>query len=90
MKETHQDKASPGERGRYDDENKRAKFVELAEKRVEKALSAIRVIGNLSNRNNYQYSEEDVKKIMSALTDEVKQVQTRFKETSGRKTGFKL
>ena len=90
MKETHQGKASPGERSRYDDENKRAKFVELAEKRVEKALSAIRVIGNLSNRNNYQYSEEDVKKIISALTDEVKQVQMRFKETSGRRTGFKL
>lgn len=90
MKETSQEKASLGERGRYNDENKRAKFVELAEKRVEKALGTIRVIGNLSNRNNYQYSDEDVRKIISALSDELKQVQMRFKETSGRKTGFKL
>ena len=40
----------------------RAKFVELAEKRVTRAIKDLRLISNLSNRSNYSYSEEDVQK----------------------------
>ena len=45
----------------------REKFVELAEKRVTKTLKDIRLIGNLSNKSNYSYSHEDVKKIYLTL-----------------------
>lgn len=57
---------------------KRDKFVSLAEKRVTKTIKDIRLIGNLSNKNNYSYEEKDVRKIISTLEDEVKTLKARF------------
>ena len=37
---------------------KEVKFVELANKRVNKAIKDIRLIANLGNKGNYSYSEE--------------------------------
>ena len=56
----------------------RDKFVELAEKRVTRALKDIKLIGNLSNRSNYAYTEQDVKKITSALKKAVDEMRARF------------
>lgn len=56
----------------------RGKFVELAEKRVNKAIKALRLIGNLSNRSNYKYADEDVRLIFGALDKELKQARERF------------
>lgn len=70
---------------------KREKFVLLAEKRVNNAINAIRVVGNLSNSNLYEYSEKDVAKIIHALKSELDNVHAKFKSggTKGRDT-FKL
>jgi len=43
------------------------KFVELAGKRVANAIKDIRLIGNLSNKSNYSYADEDVKKNHQSL-----------------------
>lgn len=59
-------------------EKDRAKFKALAEKRVTKALNCIRLIGNLSNRSNYVYSEADAQKICRALRAAVEEVRIRF------------
>lgn len=59
-------------------ENDRDKFVELAEKRVSRAIKDIRLIGNLSNKSNYSYTDEDVRKIIRALDAEVKKLKQRF------------
>jgi len=56
----------------------RAKFVELAEKRVVRAIKDIRLIGNLSNKSNYSYTDEDVRKIISTLDKEIKNLRHRF------------
>ncbi len=56
----------------------RKKFVELAEKRVSKALKDIKLIGNLSNRSNYQYEDQDVQKIIRALKRAVDECKSRF------------
>ena len=56
----------------------RERFVDLAEKRVARAIKDIRLIGNLSNRSNYTYTEEDVKKIISALNNELANMKRRF------------
>jgi hypothetical protein len=56
--------------------DKRKKFVELAEARVNKTINDIRLIGNLANKSAYDFDEEDVKKIFRALqkaTDAAKQ-----------------
>jgi len=56
----------------------REKFVDLAEKRVTKAIKALRLVGNLSNKSNYSYTQSDVKKIIGALDKEVKYLKQKF------------
>lgn len=69
----------------------REKFIELAEKRVSRAIKDIRLIGNLSNRSNYTYTQEDVRKIVKALKDEIDALKARFEATgSDSKPVFKL
>ena len=72
--------------------DKRIRFVELAQARVTKAAQMLRLIGNLSNNNNYAYSEDDVQKIMSALDAEIKLLRAKFQTSLSKKTKdeFKL
>jgi ABC-type Fe3+-hydroxamate transport system substrate-binding protein len=63
--------------------DKRAKFVELATKRVNKALDQLRLIGNLSNRAAYDFTEEDGRKIIKALQRELDALRARFVEGGG-------
>jgi arginine repressor len=63
---------------------KRDKFVELAQKRVTRTIRDIRLIGNLSNRNNYSYSASDVQKIAQALEQEVKNLKAKFTSDTGK------
>ena len=70
---------------------KNAKFRELAEKRTNKALEAIRLIGNLSNKQAYAYEDAEVRKIVRALRDAISEVEAKFGKSSSRGTGeFKL
>jgi len=63
-------------------EEDRKKFVELASKRVNRALKDLQLIGNLSNRSNYDYTDQDVAKIFKALSDEVTTCRKRFEQAS--------
>jgi hypothetical protein len=70
---------------------KRDKFRELAENRTNNALIAIGRIGNLSNRQLYEYDDAEVRKIVKALKDAVGEVEGRFASPKGRADGrFKL
>ena len=64
-------------------QNKRKKFLELANSRVNKTLSNIKLIGNLSRKNNYEYSEKDVRAIFSALEKELKSAKSLFNNGNG-------
>lgn len=72
------------------EESKRQKFVELAEKRVSNSIKSISLIGNLANKNNYIYYDDDVRKILKALQDQVKAVEARFKSSQSDDKVFKL
>jgi hypothetical protein len=63
--------------------DKRAKFIELANNRVTRAIKDMRLVGNLSNRSAYEYGEEDVKRILKALQKEVDVIRTRFSSGGG-------
>ena len=65
-------------------ETKRDKFVRLAERRTSVALRAIRLIGNLSNKNNYDYGPEDARKIAAALARGIDEMKRRFDSPGGR------
>ena len=72
------------------DEIKREAFIRVAEKRTEKIIEMIRLLGNCSSKNNYKYTQEDVDEIFSAIERELKNAQQKFKceESSDKK--FKL
>lgn len=61
----------------------REKFVKLCEKRVNKAIKDIRLIGNLSNKTNYKYDENDARKIVRVLQNELNDLKARFDTKSG-------
>lgn len=72
-------------------ESDREKFVRLATSRVNKALESIRIVGNLSNRSNYSYTEADIERIFRALQSELKVCRQRFStEALDEKLSFKL
>lgn len=60
----------------------RDKFIELAEKRVSRTIKDLRLIGNLANKTNYSYSEEDVKKIMTVLENGLRNLKKKFESSS--------
>ena len=66
------------------------KFLELAETRVNKVLEAMRLIGNLSNKRNYDYTDDQIKKIFLALEDQLKDLKNKFKTENKSSTKFKL
>ena len=71
--------------------DRRERFVALAEARTDKALNAIRLLGNLSNRSNYEYSETDVSQMLRALDNELRVLKLKFVDASrGRETSFRL
>lgn len=73
------------------EKEKRANFVRIAENRVSRAIKSIRVIGNLSNRSNYSYTDADVKAIISALQNEVTNLKNQFSTKKSSSTDhFKL
>lgn len=69
----------------------RERFVSLANKRVNAAILQLRLVGNLSNRKNYEYDAEDAKKIFRALQRELDDLKVRFKgEESDDSTIFSI
>ena len=66
-------------------ETKRDKFVRLAETRTNKIISMIKLLGNCSNTNIYEYSQDDVDKIFSAIESEVKEAKKKFEIVSHKK-----
>lgn len=71
-------------------ETKRERFVRIAGARTNKIISMIKLLSNCSNLGNYDYSDEDVKKIFNALEKELKIAKIRFSETNSKDEKFKL
>ncbi|HGG0584351.1 MULTISPECIES: hypothetical protein [Bacillus] len=66
------------------------KFEELGEKRMNEAIKKIRLIGNLANRNNYDYTDEHVKAIISTLESEIQLLKNKFRKEDNTEIEFKF
>ena len=55
------------------------KFTNMAEKRVNNLLKQIKLIGNLSNKASYSYTDEQIKKIFSTIRAELDTAHSKFK-----------
>lgn len=71
-------------------ETKRERFVRLAEARTNKILEMMRLLGNCSSKSNYEYTDEDVKQIFTALEKELKNTKNRFLGIEAKEERFTL
>ena len=59
-------------------ESKSERFVRLATPRVEKVLKSLRILGNCSDTNNYEYTKQQVDKMSIKLMKAFEQTITKF------------
>ena len=71
-------------------EAKDARFKRLAEKRVNVILDRLRLLGQLSDKRNYDYDDEQIAKIFKAVEGEVKAVKAKFRNGSSERKRFTL
>ena len=66
-------------------ETKRDKFVRLAEARTNKILDMIQLLGNCSNLGAYDYTQQDVDKIFTAIENELREAKKKFSKVDSKK-----
>ena len=71
-------------------ETKRERVVRIAEARTNKILEMMRLLGNCSSKGNYEYTEEDIKKIFGALERELKNTKNKFLGIDAKEERFTL
>lgn len=59
-------------------EHPRDRFKRLATQRTNIVLKRLKVLGNCSNRNIYEYDEHDIEKIFSEIDRKVKETKAKF------------
>jgi len=64
------------------------RFKRIATLRTNAVLDKLRILGNLSNRQMYNYSQEDINKIFSVINKQIKEVRAKF--NSRKEEKFKL
>jgi len=50
----------------------------------------LRLLGNLSNKNNYSYTEQDFKRIFGIVENELRLAKSRFLISLDKKKRFKI
>ncbi len=71
--------------------SKSQRFLRLAEARTNRVLNDLRLVGNLSNRSNYEYTEEEASNMIRAIEEEVSVLKNRFKAANAsRNRNFRL
>ena len=61
-----------------ENETKRERYVRIDEARINKIIDMLKLLGNCSSTSNYEYTEEDVKKIFAAIDSVKVGVVSRF------------
>lgn len=70
------------------EETKKERFKRLATMRTNAALEKLRLLGNLANKVNYDYDEEDIKKVFSAVESQLREIKLKF--SGNKKKEFRL
>ena len=65
--------------------SRRERFEFYREKRVRNAVEAIKLCQNMSNRNSYEYTEDEAKKIVKYLKEAIQELEHSFKKNTKNK-----
>ena len=71
-------------------DNRKTNFKRIAENRTNKIISMISLLGNLSNRSYYDYSEKEIELIFDAIQNELDKQRVKFQGKNSQKKRFEL
>ena len=64
---------------------KRKRFTDLAPIRVNNVLRHLRLVGNMTNKNNYDYQDDEFKKILKDIDDELSLIKSKLKAQDNKR-----
>lgn len=67
---------------------KRERFLKIATNRTNKILDDIRLLGNCSNENNYEYTVAEVEKMFNAIQESLNETKLKFGNSKKEKFKF--
>ena len=71
------------------EEERRDRFLRIAERRTKDILHMIRLLGNCSNKSAYSYNDDEVEQIFSVIQEQLDAARARF-EPRKREAEFRL
>lgn len=70
---------------------KRERFETIAAKRVQKIINDMNSLAKCANKNNYEYNDEDIKKMVKVLKQKIKNLEDFFfQHKNNNKNEFKF
>lgn len=69
-------------------ESKAERFLRLATKRVSSILKSLRILGNCSKRNNYEYTSEQIEKMFESLQIALNNTEAQFTPSKKEQESF--
>jgi len=72
------------------DNVKHDNFKRIAEKRTNKIIDMISLLGNLSNLSFYEYSQDEIDSIFDAIQAELDNQKSKFDDKGTKKKRFEL
>lgn len=70
-------------------EDRSQRFKRIATYRTNAIIDKLRLLGNLSNKVNYSYTDEEMKKIFTTIDSQLRIIKTKF-ATGKEKNKFTL
>lgn len=71
-------------------ETKSELFIRLGQKRVEKILKSLRILGNCSNRSNYEYTQEQVEAMFETIQQALNNNEAKFTPSKTEQEKFQF
>ena len=65
--------------------DKMKNFKKVASRRTQKIIDNLRLLSNCSNKNNYSYTDEDVRKIFKSIDEEIKICKAMYNKNKSKK-----
>lgn len=65
-------------------ESREERFKRIASRRVQDILEKLRLLGNCSDKSNYAYSDDQIKKIFSNIDNELRRVKALYNKSKSR------
>ena len=69
---------------------KRERFVRIVERRVNEILNNFDSLGKCANKKNYEYRDEEVRKIFGTLERKLREIKLLYQNSNEKKKRFTL